>query len=196
MVSCRPHKTKLEHAENDSISNLRLRSRRTNVRPHFISMLSWSTLQGLRPQECNRWTGAPGAKRGPGANSNMTDFRFCGVQNRRRKCYSLVRKMMWSQKKKVFTEILTVFPFEIRWSPPKKKVSSSWLKPTPHGPHEVHGPRDHCTPLPLLSAALQVKPWCGLVIGVTRWWWWKHFYWLQISIENEKIRKVISKTTM
>ena len=37
---------------------------------------------------------APRAKRGPGASSNMTDFQFSEVQNKRRKCWSLVRKMM------------------------------------------------------------------------------------------------------
>ena len=38
--------------------------------------------------------GPPGAERGPGASSNMTDFRFCEVQNGRRKCRSFVRNMM------------------------------------------------------------------------------------------------------
>ena len=37
---------------------------------------------------------AQGTKSGPGTSSNMTDFRFCEVQNRRQKCCSLVRKMM------------------------------------------------------------------------------------------------------
>ena len=43
--------------------------------------------------------GAPRAERGPGASSNMTDFRFCDLQNRRRKCRSFVRIMMLSPKK-------------------------------------------------------------------------------------------------
>ena len=42
--------------------------------------------------------GAPRAERGPGASSNMTDLRFCELQNRRRKCCSFVRIMMWSPK--------------------------------------------------------------------------------------------------
>ena len=37
-------------------------------------------------------TVALGTTSGPGASSNMTDFRFCEVQNRRRKCCSLVQK--------------------------------------------------------------------------------------------------------
>ena len=44
-----------------------------------------------------RGPGPPGAlraKRGPGASSNMSDFRFCEVQNRRKKCCSLVRIMI------------------------------------------------------------------------------------------------------
>ena len=70
-------------------------------------------------------TGAPRAKRGPGACSNTTDFRFREVQNRRRICCSLVRKLMWSQKKKkkVFTET--------RWSPKKKKVFTKIWKVLP-----------------------------------------------------------------
>ena len=39
-------------------------------------------------------TGVPRADRGPGASSNMTDFRFCKRQNRRRKCRSFVQIMM------------------------------------------------------------------------------------------------------
>ena len=38
-------------------------------------------------------SGAPRAERGPGVNSNMTDFRFCKLQNRRGKCRSFVRIM-------------------------------------------------------------------------------------------------------
>ena len=44
--------------------------------------------------------GPPGAKRGTGASSNMTDFRSCEVQNGRRKCLSLIKNVMWSPKKK------------------------------------------------------------------------------------------------
>ena len=40
--------------------------------------------------------GAPRAKRGPGAFSNITDFWLCELQNRRRKC----RFMIWSPKKR------------------------------------------------------------------------------------------------
>ena len=32
-------------------------------------------------------------------SSNITDLRFCELQNRRRKCLSFVRVFMWSQKK-------------------------------------------------------------------------------------------------
>ena len=63
------------------------------------------------------------------ANSNMTDFRFCELQNRRRKCCIFVRIMMWSLKtkpKKIFTEILTIFSVEIVWSPPQKKSSPTF----------------------------------------------------------------------
>ena len=110
------------------------------------------------------WPGAPRAKREPGDSvkigppysSNMTDFQFCEVQNRRRKCRSLVRNMMWSQKKKVFTEMLTVFAVEFRWSSKKKVFRLHLLisqghfdgPPEANGPMkglpEAHGPRGHC----------------------------------------------------
>ena len=54
--------------------------------------------------------GAPRAELGHGASPNMPDFRFCKLQNRRRKCRVLSE--LWSQKKKVFTKILTIFPVE------------------------------------------------------------------------------------
>ena len=93
---------------------------------------------------------------------------------------SLVRKMMWSPKKtkKVFTEILTVFPVEIRCSQKKKKKKKVFrlhmlisqchfdgpplelmgpLKPKaflkPMGPLKSMGP-EVILPLPPLSAAL------------------------------------------
>ena len=67
------------------------------------------------------------------------------------------------QKKKVFTEILTVFLAEIKWS--QKKRSSpkfwrffrwafhfsmyfQWALSRAYGPPKLHGPRDHCPPLP------------------------------------------------
>ena len=82
-------------------------------------------------------TVAPGTKSRAGASSNMTDFRFCEVQNRRRKCCRLVRKLMWSpKKKKVFTKILTVFPVEIRWSP-KKGLHRNYIT---RGPLKSMGP--------------------------------------------------------
>ena len=116
---------------------------------------------------------APRAEGGPEASSNMTDFRLCELQNRRRKCRSFVQIMMWSQKKKVFTEIFPVFPVEIRWSQKKTKtkvfrphmlitqchfdgpLSNSWARwivveplPEAHGPPKVNGTRGHCIPLP------------------------------------------------
>ena len=126
------------------------------------------------PSQTSRRSAA-GDQKWPGASSNMTDFRFCEVQNGRRKCCSLVRKMMWSPKKKTaFTEILTVFPVEIRWSVfPVESLQAShadfsvlfrWAPsrahgpsagpaevnglPEAHGPPKVHGPRGHCTSLP------------------------------------------------
>ena len=67
-----------------------------------------------------------------------------------------------SKKKKVFTEILTVFSVKIKWSP-KKKVFRPYMLiskchsdgpsaeasglPEAHGSPKVHGPRGHCTPL-------------------------------------------------
>ena len=44
--------------------------------------------------------GALRAVRRTGARSNVTDFRFCDLQNRRRQCRSFVQIMMRSQKKK------------------------------------------------------------------------------------------------
>ena len=46
------------------------------------------------------FSGAPIAERGPGASSNVTELWFYKVQNWRRKCCCLVRKMIWSQKKR------------------------------------------------------------------------------------------------
>ena len=48
--------------------------------------------------------GAPRSERWPVASSNITDFRLWELQNRRRKCRFV----------KVLTEILTLFPAEIR----------------------------------------------------------------------------------
>ena len=64
--------------------------------------------------------GPPGAERGRGASSNMTDFRSCEVQNGRRKCLSLIQNVMWSQKKGLH-RTLKVFPARIRWSQINKK---------------------------------------------------------------------------
>ena len=44
--------------------------------------------------------GTPRTERGPGASLNMMDFRFCELQNRRRKRRIFVRIMMRSPKKK------------------------------------------------------------------------------------------------
>ena len=68
--------------------------------------------QSSTPDNQQPWklsTGAPRAERGPGASSNMTDFRFCELQNRRRKCRSFVRIMMLTQKKKGFHRNLNGF---------------------------------------------------------------------------------------
>ena len=43
-------------------------------------------------------SGAPTAERGPGASSSMTDFRFCELQNRQRKCRIFVRIMISKKK--------------------------------------------------------------------------------------------------
>ena len=68
---------------------------------------------------------ASGTKSVPGASSNMTDFRFCKVQNRRRKCHSLVRKSMWSLKKKKktspgftcwFLSVISMGPLSSSWA--------------------------------------------------------------------------------
>ena len=67
-------------------------------------------LQGL-------FAGALRAERGPRASSNMTDFRFYELQNKRRKFRIFVRIMydvIPPPKEKVFTEILTFFLVEIR----------------------------------------------------------------------------------
>ena len=64
--------------------------------------------------------GAPRAERRPGSSWNMTEFRFCELQNRRKQCRSFVQIMMRSQKKKFFTGILTIFSFKIRWSPKRR----------------------------------------------------------------------------
>ena len=115
---------------------------------------------------------APGNKSGRGASSNMTDFRFCEVQNRRRKCCSLVRKMMWSiskwryspkfwrffrsklgdlqkKKKKVFRFHMLIS--QCHFDGP---LSSSWAlcwAAEANGLPEAHGPRGHCPPCPLLG---------------------------------------------
>ena len=105
----------------------------------------------------------------------MTDFRFCEVQNGRRKCRSLVRNMMWSPKKKRSSPIFEGFfqpnsgdlqkkkkVFELHMlicqyhfdGPPLKPMGPllGSLKPTKppeaHGQPKVHGLRDHCPPCP------------------------------------------------
>ena len=121
-------------------------------------------------------SGAPRAERGPGVSSNVMELWFCKVQNSRRKCCWLVRKMMWSPKKKVFSTISTVFPAKIKWSPKKKSLlqnfndfsgrsqavrmrlrwafhfsmSFGWAPSQAHGPPKIHGPRGHCPPCPPL----------------------------------------------
>ena len=98
-----------------------------------------------------------GGRTWSGVSSIITDFRFCEVQNRRRKCSSLVLNMMWSpKKKKVFTEILTVFLVEFRWSPlPQKKafglhmlISQCHFNGPPHKPMS-----------PLLGPLKPTAPW-------------------------------------
>ena len=44
--------------------------------------------------------GPPRAERGLGASTNITDFRFCELQNRRRKCHSFVPIIIVISKKK------------------------------------------------------------------------------------------------
>ena len=80
----------------------------TSEKTMFVHLRKIAIFRGYEEK-----SGAPRAKR---------DFRFCEGENWRRKCCSLVRKTMWSpKKKKFFTKISTVFPVEIRWSPRKKK---------------------------------------------------------------------------
>ena len=68
--------------------------------------------------------GAPRAERGHAASSNMKDFRFCELQNRRRQCRSFVQIMTCSPKKeKVFTEIVMVFLVKILGDLKKKRSS-------------------------------------------------------------------------
>ena len=90
-----------------------------------------------------------------GASSNMTDFRFCEVQNRREKCCSLDRKMMWSPKKKRKKKVfrLHMLISQCHFDGP---AEANGL-PEPHGPPKAHVPRGHCTSLPPLSAALPVS---------------------------------------
>ena len=80
------------------------RHRRINMRYNNINNLNWSEkIQikevGLLVVNINIivnivLSGAPRAVRGPGASSNMTDFRFCELQNRRKQCRSFVQIMM------------------------------------------------------------------------------------------------------
>ena len=120
---------------------------------------------------CYCFAGPPGAEREPGDSSNMTDFWFCEVQSRRRKCRSLVRIWCDLQKKRSFTKISRVFPAKIKWSPKKrkKKVFIEIWRFFPanlkvfglhmlisqchflegHRPPKVHRPGGHCFPLPL-----------------------------------------------
>ena len=110
-------------------------------------------------------TGAPRAEGGPRHYSNITHLWFCAVQNRQEKWHTFHRIFKWSQKKKVFTKIETVFLFKFRWSPKKGLrgfISMGPMKPIgpsrgplqAHGPPKIHGPRGHCPPLPSLSEAL------------------------------------------
>ena len=107
-------------------------------------------------QTAGAQSGAQRTKRGPGASSSMTDFRFCEVQNRWRKCYSLVRKMMRSPKKKVFRASHANFSVSFRWAlsrahRPCAGPTEANGFPETHGPPKVHGPRGHCPPALLLG---------------------------------------------
>ena len=76
----------------------------------------WLSCQSTTNVVLGRDTGAPRAERGPGASSNMTDFRFCELQNRRRKCRIFVRIIMWSQKKGLQASHAD-FSVSYRWAP-------------------------------------------------------------------------------
>ena len=133
-------------------------------------------------QDQHPCTVAPETKSGPGVSSNMMKFQLCEVQNRENasvwsdKSCDLKKKFFFRSKwlgdlkkqKKVFTEIVTVFPVEIKWSPKKKKkvfrlhmlisqfhfigppfkLAEANGLPEACGSSKVHGPWGHCPPLP------------------------------------------------
>ena len=58
--------------------------------------------------------GAPRAERGPGDSSNVTELWFCKVQNKREKMLLFGPKNDVISKKKVFSEISTIFSSQIK----------------------------------------------------------------------------------
>ena len=129
----------------------------------FFFEIRWITGPTTLTRKCRPV--APGTKSGPGASSNMTDFRFCEVQNRRRKCCNLVRKLMWSSKKKKKKGLHRNFN---GFSDRNKVISKKKGLQASHadfsmGPFssaeanslpEAHGPLAHCPPAPPLPEAL------------------------------------------
>ena len=91
--------------------------------------------------------GAPKAERRPGASWNITDFRLCKLQFSPN--YDVV------SKKKVFTEILTVFSVKIRWS--AKKRSSPKFR---WASFELMGPGVIVPPCPPFGGPAQNSVFC------------------------------------
>ena len=99
----------------------------------------------------------------------MTEFWFCEVQNRQRKCCCLARQIKLSPKNKGLHQNFNGFSGQtwviskrnkalhtrFRWSF-HFSMSFGWAPSRAHGPPKLHGLRGHCPPLPPLSVALVV----------------------------------------
>ena len=86
--------------------------------------------------------GLPRAERGPGASTNITDFRFCELQNRRRKYRSFVRIMMWFQKKRPLPKFQRYFRLKLGDLQKKMFLGLTFwfLRVISMGPSRAHGP--------------------------------------------------------
>ena len=128
---------------------------------NFILLILFSCFLALTLFYTKWGAGAPRTDRGPGASLNVTELWFCKVQNTRRKCCWLVRKMMWSPPpKKGLLRNFNGFSGQNQavcmrlWWAFHFSMSFGWAPSRAHGPPKIHGPRNHCPHCPPRSEAL------------------------------------------
>ena len=111
--------------------------------------------------------GPPRGERGPGASTNITDFRFCELQNRRRKCRSFVRIMMWSPKKKgLYRNFNSISGWNLVISKKMFLGLTCWfLRVISMGSSQAHGPSAGIAEANGLPGAHGPAPWSPWALG-------------------------------